>query len=414
MKFTDRGIQSLKATGKRYEKSETNGHGLRIRVGRTGTRTFVYVYRRYGKLHRLTIGEYPGTTLEMAHKLHSAARCAVRDGLDPKDLLPHYSNRTGVDGHTVAELADEWLDRYVRDHRKNWIEVERVLGKDVLPPWGDRKAATISRREVVELLDGIVDRGAPIQANRTYQMVQQMFEFGVRRAILETSPCVALDKPGGREPSRDRTLTDDEVKTFWVTLDQCEMTAALRTALRLLLVTAQRRGELANARWDAIDLDAKSWQIPAEDAKNGRAHTVPLSDLAISLLKELDSLVTAKAQNKDKEKSEFILPSPTVKGFPIRAEAITRALTRNRPKFKISSFGVHDLRRTAASHMTALGVPRLHVAKVLNHAESGVTAIYDRHDYAQEKREALQLWADHLQAIVQGRRKKVTPIRAAG
>ena len=197
MKFTDRGIQALKATGKRYEKGETNGRGLRVRVGRTGIKTFVYVYRKDGKLRRVTIGEYPATSLEMAHKLHSDARCAVRDGRDPKDVLPHYCNRIGAGGHTVRELADEWLTRYVRDHRKTWIEVERVLEKDVLPHWGDRLAKIISRREVVELLDGIVDRGAPIQANRTYQMVRQMFEFGVRRAILETSPCVALDKPGG-------------------------------------------------------------------------------------------------------------------------------------------------------------------------------------------------------------------------
>ena len=208
-------------------------------------------------------------------------------------------------------------------------------------------------------------------------------------------------------------LTDAEVKKFWNTLDRCEMSDALRIALRLLLVTAQRRGELAAARWDAIDLDAATWHIPADDAKNGRAHTVPLSGLAVTLLRELDEMATAQAKKKDEPKTEFVLASPTVKGWPIRAEAITRALTRNRPLIKIPSFGVHDLRRTAASHMTALGVPRLHVSKVLNHAEYGVTATYDRHDYEQEKRDALQLWADHLQATIKGRKKKVTPIRPA-
>ncbi len=413
MKFTDRGIKALKATGKRYEVSESNGRGLRLRISPTGTKTFVYVFRRHGKLHRLTLGAVGDITINAAHETHSTLRKRARAGESIQSLRAMIGSGRTSGSLTVADLADEWLERRVRVERKTWRDVERMLEKDVIPYLGERPVEAIKAREITEMLDVIVDRGSPITANRCASLVKQMFKFAVGRGIVDASPCVALEQPAGAEPTRNRNLTDSEIKRLWAKLDTAAMSPAARIAVRLLLVTAQRRGELASTRWDAIDLDAKTWHIPAEDAKNGRAHTVPLSDLAISYLRELDEMVTAKAEKKDEARSEFVLPSPTVQGEPIRAEALTRCITRNREHFKIDAFNVHDLRRTAASQMTALGVPRLHVSKVLNHSGRDVTAIYDRHDYAPEMRDALQLWADHLQAIIKGRSKKVIPIRAA-
>ena len=403
MKFTDRGIKALKATGKRYEISEQRG--LRLRITPTGTKTFVYVFRRHGKLHRLTLGEFGDISISDAHETHSALRKRARAGESIQSLRAMIGPVRTSSSFTVADLADEWMKREVKhpkNGRRTWQEVQRILDKDVVPYLGDRPAAAVKPREITAMLDAIVDRGAPISANRCASMVKQMFKFAVGRGEVDASPCVALKKPGGKEPSRKRKLTDDEIKRLWEKLDTAVISPALRVAVRFLLVTAQRRGELAQANKREFDLEARVWQIPAEHSKNGQPHDVPLSDLALELLSELTELAGD---------SNYLLPSPTIKDAPVRPEALTRAISRNREHFIIDAFNVHDLRRTAASQMTALGVPRLHVSKVLNHTVDDVTETYDRHDYLDEKRAALQLWADTLRTIIKGKRRKVEPIR---
>ena len=404
MKFTDRGIKALKPTGKRYEVSETNGRGLRLRVSATGMKTFVYVFRRTGKLQRLTLGAVGDITLNDAHAIHSELRKRARAGEAIQALRAYIgSGRTSGD-YTVKDLANEWMERRVKVKRKTWRDVDRMLEKDVIPYLGDRPVDDVKAREITGMLDLIVDRGSPVSANRCAALVKQMFKFAIGRGIVHTSPCVALEKPGGAEPPRDRNLTDAEIKRLWQRLDKAGMTPGTRGAIRFLLVTGQRRGELARARRDEFDLKAKLWHIPAAHSKNRKAHDVPLSNLALEVLAGLDTLAGD---------SEYLLPSPSVKDAPIHSQALTRAITRNREKFKIEAFNVHDLRRTAASQMTALGIPRLHVSKILNHTGRDVTAVYDRHDYADDKRKALNLWADTLRAIIKGKRKKVVKIRQA-
>lgn len=404
MDFTVKGIKALKATGKRYEISQTKGKGLRIRISRQGTLTFVYVFRRNGKLHRLTLGQVGDISLAAANAKHTALRKRVLAGESVQSLRALIGTVRTSGSFTVADLAKQWMEREVKKERKTWPEVQRILDKDVIPYLGERPAAAVRPREVMAMLDEIVDRGSPIAANRCASMVKQMFKFAVGRGEVDASPCVALKKPGGKEPSRKRKLTDDEIKRLWDKLDTAAISPALRAAVRLLLVTAQRRGEMARATKSEFDIEAKVWQIPAEHSKNGQPHDVPLSDLALELLGELMEL----AGDRD-----YVLPSPTVKDESIRPEALTRAISRNREHFAIAAFNVHDLRRTAASNMTAHGINRLHVAKVLNHTVDDVTETYDRHDYLDEKRAALQLWADTLRAIIKGKRKKVEPIRQA-
>ncbi len=404
MEFTVKGINALKATGKRYEVSQTKGKGLRIRISPQGTKTFVYVFRRNDKLHRLTLGQFGDISLIEDNAKHAALRKRALAGESVQSLRALIGPVRTSGSFTVADLAKQWMEREVKKERKTWQEVQRILDKDVVPYLGDRPAASVKPPEIMAMLDAIVDRGSPIAANRCASMVKQMFKFAVGRGEVDASPCVALKKPGGKEPSRKRKLTDDEIKRLWDKLDTAAISPALRAAIRLLLVTAQRRGELARATKREFDLEAKVWQIPAEHSKNGQPHDVPLSDLALELLSQLVEL---------SGDSKYLLPSPTVKDASIRPEALTRAITRNREYFKIDVFNVHDLRRTAASNMTAHGIDRLHVAKVLNHSGREVTAIYDRHDYLDEMRDALNLWADTLQTIIKGKRKKVEPIRQA-
>jgi integrase len=200
-------------------------------------------------------------------------------------------------------------------------------------------------------------------------------------------------KAPAKESQRDRVLTTNETRIFWKGLDEAPMTDGIKLALKLQLVTAQRKGEVVGAALEEFDLEDNVWTIPAVRSKNGQAHRVPLSPLALELIRQ------ARFQGGD---TPWLFPSPTADG-PILARSINRAVYKTLPDMGLENVTPHDLRRTAASGMTALGIPRLTVSKILNHVEKGVTAVYDRHSYDAEKRHALEAWASRLKEIVSGK-----------
>jgi integrase len=217
-----------------------------------------------------------------------------------------------------------------------------------------------------------------------------MFNFAVERDIVEMTPCYLVKAPA-KENRRDRVLSEDEIREFWNKLDNAGMTEHVKLALKLQLVTAQRKGEIVTAEWNEIDMKGGWWVIPAAKAKNGFPHRVSLSKLAILLLERLKEI---------SKNSCWVFPSNEITNH-ISDTAIDHAVRRNRKYLeKINAFCPHDLRRSAASHMTALGISRLVVSKILNHAERSVTAIYDRHSYDKEKQLALETWSNKLLEII--------------
>jgi integrase len=419
--LTDILIRNLKPrAGERPEVFE--GHGFGVRVESTGRKTFNYLYRMKGdgKKRRLILGVYAGNeedkakapdktpdgypllTLAEARKAHAEAIDKVRKGIDPgtQAIAEREADRQAK---TVADLSDEYLEKWAKPRKRSWKEDERILIKDILPEWGQRKACEITRRDVINLLDDIVDRGAKIMANRTLAVVRKMFNFAVSRDIVPVSPCLGIQAPA-QEQQRDRVLTTDEICALWHALDGAKMAEGTKIALKLQLVTAQRKAEIVSAAWDEIDLNGKWWTIPAEKAKNKMAHRVPLSPLALELLQQ------AKALSSD---SHWVLPSPRA-GKHITPEAVDHALRRPGLESLGFTFVPHDLRRTAASHMTGAGVSRLVVSKLLNHVENGVTAVYDRHSYDREKRQALETWSRKLGEIIGGQKPKSNVVHLIG
>jgi integrase len=392
-------LRHLKPREKRYDVTDARRAGLQLRVFPSGEKSFQFRYTLNGLTRRLTLGPYPALTLAEAHFKHAEAERLLCLGKNPADLVLA-ANRAEREAGTVAELAEEFMRRHVKPNRKRPEQMQQMLNANVLPYWRNKKAKEITARDVVLLLDKIVDRGSKVMANRVASAVSQMFKFGVLRGIVSGSPCVALTRPGGRERDRERRLTESEVKTFWETLDTAEISPPIR-ALRLLLVTGQRRGELARAKWEDIDLNQNRWKIPADNSKNGRAHELPLSKLAAELFSEL---------NQHANGSDWVLPSPTKDDEPILDRSISRAVRNNEKRFGIAHFTPHDLRRTAASMMSMLGVARLYVSKVLNHADEATTAIYDRHDYWKEKQAALDQLATYLRSILAGTSAKVVAL----
>jgi integrase len=223
--------------------------------------------------------------------------------------------------------------------------------------------------------------------------------------MIPASPMAGVLRPGGDEVPRDRTLNEEEIRAFWTKLDSAKMAIPSKLGLKLLLVTAQRRAEITASQWPQFDIEKALWTIPAEITKNGKEHKVPLSPLAIRILAELREItgerpyVLASHHNKIKPDA------------PYSERALSQAVRENDEHWGIPHFTPHDLRRTAASMMTAIGIPRLHVEKVLNHTLADIAEVYDRHDYFDEKKTALTRWADHLQAVLANKKPKVVPMR---
>ena len=424
MRFTDRSIAALKSKAERYEKWEDGRTGLGVRVSPKGRKSWVYMFRFNGKARRMGLGTYPAIGLAKARVMHAGAKEMLAKGSDPG---AHQTERKLAErsAETVLDLAEEYLEKWARPRKRSAGEDERMLNKDVVPIWGMRKAKDIRRRDVILLLDGIVERGAPIAANRTLGVIRRMFNFAVARDLLDATP-VAMVRAPAKENQRDRVLSADEMRILWNGLEDAAMSPAIKLVLKLQLVTAQRKGEIIGATLSEFNVEEKAWIIPAERVKNGIAHKVPLSPLALGLIEEARAVArqaeVARAKQlpeTEPREIEWLFPSPRGDSH-IDPKAVNHALWRacmppeKRPKAaqysKAPAIGLtnivpHDLRRTAASGMTALGINRLVVSKILNHVENSVTAIYDRHTYDQEKRCAMEVWATHLEGILSGKPK---------
>jgi integrase len=340
----------------------------------------------------MSIGRYGPLTPQQARKKARKilGNASEIDPLGERDKARHEP--------TFRYLAEEYIKRHANKKRSG-KEDERIIHKDLLPRWGSRKSAEIGREDVSKRMAAICDRGAPIAANRTLALIRKMFNFAYAQGIVSgENPTRGVDPPG-EEHEKDRFLTEHEIKTLWERLPRTDASPHVQLALKLILVTAQRPGEVLEAEWKELDFKTGWWTIPAERSKNGLAHRVPLATLAQSLLGELDT------------RTRFLFPSPRDENEPIQVNALGHAVRRNLEIIGIEKFTPHDLRRTAASHMTRAGVSRLVLSKVLNHVEHGITAVYDRHGYDQEKVNALTTWNDHLRIIIDAETAQVVSFR---
>jgi integrase len=393
--------------------------GLILTVLPSGRKQLSVRYRFGGTQRRVLVGEYPAVSLAMARKRARHAAAAIDDGRDPAGEQ-HAAKARPID--TVAALVTEYVAKHVRVKQRGWKEAEeRVLNVEVLPAWNGRSRnspGTMSARWWPRL-----STAAAPSWRTALAVVRRMLNYGIRNDWLDANPASLIDKPG-REVSRERVLTDDEIRRLWRLLCRqpttaeraapgrkrstgtpddpiCPVAPALADAIKLRLLIAQRGGEVVKMRWQDVDLETGWWTIPGECAKNGRAHRVPLVRDAIALIKaqqkDHDDQPERDDESKDDDTSKFVFVGS---GASVRDRA-KKAPSRIARVLKFDFRG-HDLRRTAATRMAEAGVPRQHISAVLNHVEGGasVTRVYDRYSYDAERRRALETWARTLRAIV--------------
>ncbi len=376
-----------------HPKSPEKATGKRA----TGKKVFILKYRNEQKRTRkLTLGTFgKKITLEQARKAAIERLGTVAGGKDPAAKRDRARK-----GATITELADEYVELYAKPRKRTWADDKRFLQTELVPKWGTRKAASINRQEAIALLDKIVERGSPISANRTLSCARKMYSWALRRDMVPANPFSDIDKPAP-EKKRERVLIDDELKVVLKQLPAAKMSEIARLAVRFLILTAQRSGEVMNLEWNDLDLDAARWHLPGAKTKNGQPHVVPLSSQAINIINKAEPLSGGEyVFSTDSEK-------PMVRTTLMRG--IRRSEQQKEPVFDLREpWTIHDLRRSGATAMARLGVAEFVIDRVLNHSERGtrVSDTYNQYGYEDEKREALKKLADHLDKLMKPKRKR--------
>ena len=291
--LTERKIEGLKATGERYVVQDESQRGqgtMIVRVGATGLRTFLFRFYFDRRVRVMTIGAYPEVSLRQARQAADDAIRRVRQGIDPaaESVITH---ELALISPTFRELADAYIKQHALPKKQpSSIRNDRgMLKKDLLPAFGPHKASAITRQHVRALLNSVYERGSPVQSNRVLSLLRKIYNFGMINDYVSHNPCDRLPARGA-EHQRERVLSETEISALLATLPHASMSPTIRLALRFLLLTAQRSGEVMNMRWDEIELRSGWWTIPAAKAKNKRSHRVPLSPQALAVLEQARAL----------------------------------------------------------------------------------------------------------------------------
>lgn len=391
-KLTDAKLLGLKApaTGQ-IEYSDSDVPGLRVRIGKSGAKTFILRKRAAGKIKNITLGRYgPRFTLAQARK---KARALISD-LEAGKAAPTPQKRSQGTAGTIRAMVPLYLAS--KSALRSHAEIKRILENHVLPKLGDRYADSVTRGEITSFIDEIGER-APVMARAVHSQLSAFYTWALPRLDrLESNPCRDAGRPDKPKP-RDRVLTDEELQALWQVAD--EEAAPWGPGLKLLMLTGARKSEVFDADRAEFDLKGEVWQIPADRAKNGVPHIIPLSPTALAVLKALPT----------DENSAKLFPAlgnaeRGPGGFSRAQKRFKKSLDKKLEREEGPYWTLHDIRRTVATGLQRLGIRFEVTEAVLNHvsgAKGGVAGVYQRHDWKAEKRTALNAWADELARVVQ-------------
>jgi len=405
VKLTDIAVRNWITAGNPIT-GKSDGGGLTFTLSAHGRASWTFRYSIGGKRRELTLGNFPALTLARARKLARAARSRVDAGFDPA-----LEKRSRIEESlkaerrcTVTALASDWYTRTIVPKWKHHAKVKQVLDSHVLPIIGRLPAEDVKPSDIDRVLDSILRKGARTVANDALAHMKSLFAYGRKRRIIEHNPAADfnLNDAGGKENPRARALSREELgKLFTAMKKTPNLGHENFLTFLLLLALCVRKGELVAARWVEFELDAGIWRLPESRTKTASALDIPLAPPVVKWLRELKVFAAG---------SEYVLPARTrSKRYPhLSPDTLNAAMSR--VKHGLEHFTVHDLRRSARTQLAALGVSREVAERCLNHKLRGIEGVYNTHDYFDERRQALTLWAGLLDALVDGREWNVIPI----
>ena len=427
MALTDTKLKTLKAGEKIV--TESDGGGLYVEVLPTGKKRWGLKYRTLnGKQETIRLGDYPAYSLADARTWRDDCKVLAARGLSPMALRrgdPVPEDATAVvkemaqafirawcvkslekakakeaeskAADTVAVFARRWYSEIVEPANSNPRNVKRVLDKDVIPAIGSKQIADVTVTDVLAITDKIKNRGADQMALVTRNVLKRLFAYAIAREKTNFNPAAAIEaKFIAQARSRDVALTPDEVGRLLRAIYQSSIKRAHKLAIHLLILCMVRKGELIGAKWEEIDLEKGEWAIPGERMKKDKPHLVSLSRQAVAMFEELKTLASG---------SEWVFPSRGDLNQPIAHSTLNQAVRSL--EIDVRDFVIHDFRRTASTHLHEAGFNSDWIEKCLAHETKGIRGVYNRAQYADQRREMLQWWADFVDSQIEDGKGKV-------
>ncbi len=376
--------------------SEIRGFG--VKVTPAGSKVFIYQYRLGGRgspTRRYRIGQFGSITADKARDVARDLAAQIAKGIDPQG--ERMSARAKAKASSVPDLLDRFEKEYLKaEWRRSFSDAKSALDLHVRQKWAKRSLVNIGKADVKSLLSTLGDR--PAARNKLHVLLNLFFKWAVDGDIIDANPMADMTAPSPLS-SRDRVLKDEELLLVWQASGK--LTYPFGPMYRLLICTGQRLREVSALDWKELDRDNLMWTVPGARAKNGKASTVPLNELA---LEELDSI--AKSKKWPKRGLVFSVTGKTpVSGFSRAKRRLDTVITKLNKKEELEPWRNHDLRRTLATGLQRLGVRFEVTEAVLNHvsgSRSGVAGIYQQHDWGPEKRAAMDAWAAHIRSVLLG------------
>ncbi|MFI3190776.1 integrase [Crenothrix sp. D3] len=407
--LSDSQIKNWIKNNDRFEgKADGNGLYLSYRKDFIAPR-WNFRYRFAGKQRIMTIGLYGQLSLAEARKKAKELRASVTLGYDVASEKQERKTKAlaKMNAMTFGQLTEVYFEKMIVGKWKNALDLKARIDKDIKPHLGDLAVEDVKPAHIDKMLQAIIERGSPTIANDILKWTKRVFDYAIKRHIVQYNPASAfgVSDAGGKSVARERVLAKAELITLFSAMRDTEgFTQTNLLTVKLLLLLAVRKSELIKAKREEFDLDAGLWHLPADRTKTNTAITIPLSPHAADTLRTLMSLSV---------NSEWLLPARKVQQHKIphiHENTLNVALAKVMPLLN-ESFCVHDFRRTARSHLAALGVESHIAERCLNHKLKGIEGVYNHHDYLNERRLALDLWAGLLTACEHGKDWNVTPIR---
>ncbi|WP_211467246.1 tyrosine-type recombinase/integrase [Collimonas silvisoli] len=396
--LNDTRIKALKPKAKRYSVSD--GAGLTLEIMTSGAKIWRYRYTLHGDQQPVvTIGDYPAVGLQDARERRRRYAEVVAAGISP--IADAKKDRGAAKTlNSVREFADYWYQAEIASKSESYRNTtRRQLDKDIFPAIGNKALSDVTAGDVLAICDRIKGRGSPQSALVTRNVIKRMYEYAVSRQLATINPAQQLVARFIATPqSRTRVLTPDEIGSVLRTVYASNMARPSKLALHLLVITMVRKSELIEAEWSEFDFDAGIWRIPAERMKKDREHWVHLSSQAVALFTELREM---------SHSARYVLPMRRGYGDdrPIAKSTLNAAVKAMNSD--VQHFVIHDFRRTASTHLHEMGLSSDAIEKALAHSIKGIKGVYNRAEYAAERRKILQLWADFVDAQIEGGRKVV-------